>query len=182
MLTPIVYYNMMSLPIKQKQDPVLRELTKPVPIQDLPTSWLDKLLNEMSLTLAECSDGVALAAPQIGELWRVFIVGKRAFPKRDTSKPWPGDLVFINPVIIRQSRRKTELTEGCLSVLNCYGTTKRHERVSVVAYDQRGQKLIRHASGLLAQVFQHEIDHLNGILFTDHARDLHDVEPGLNHD
>jgi peptide deformylase len=165
----------MILPVRQVADPVLRQIAQAIPLKDLSAPWLEKIIKEMSVTLAGCVDGVALAAPQIGELWRLFIVGERAFPKRDTSKPWPGDLVFINPVIVRQSRRQIDLTEGCLSVRNLYGTTRRHERVSVEAYDQLGHKFVRHASGLLAQVFQHEIQHLDGILFIDQAQDLHEV-------
>ena len=172
----------MPLPVRQNQDPVLRQLAKPVPIEDRLAPWLDKMIGEMSATLTACPDGVALAAPQIGESWRVFIVGERAFLKRDASQPWTGDLVFINPVITRRSRRKIEFTEGCLSIRSRYGTTKRHERVSVAAYDLAGRKFTRHASGLMAQVFQHEIEHLDGILFIDHAWDLHDVEPGPTDD
>lgn len=177
MLTQTVCYKIMPLPVRQNQDPVLRQVAMSVPIQDLPATWLDKLIGEMSATLKACPDGVALAAPQIGESWRVFIVGERAFPKRNPSEPWSGDLVFINPTITRRSRRQTDLTEGCLSVRNRYGTTKRHDRVSVTAFNRVGQKLIRHASGLMAQVCQHEIEHLDGILFIDHARNLHQVEP-----
>ena len=158
----------MSLPIKQATDPLLRQIAKPIPLAAVRAPWLKKLVSEMSATLAACADGVALAAPQVGESWRLFIIGERAVPK---------NLVFINPVITRRARRKTELTEGCLSVRHHYGTTTRHERVSVEAYDQNGRKFAHHASGLLAQIFQHEIEHLDGILFIDHARDLHQVEP-----
>ena len=171
----------MTLPVRQVEDPVLRQIAQAIPLEDLTAPWLEKIIKEMSVTLAGCVDGVALAAPQIGELWRLFIVGERAFPNRNTAKPWPGDLVFINPVIVRQSRRQVDLTESCLSVRNYYGTTKRHERVSVEAYDQLSHKFFRHASGFLAQVFQHEIQHLDGVLFIDQARDLHEVEPETNH-
>ncbi len=171
----------MLLLIRQKEDPVLRRIAKPVPIADLPVSWIKKLTTDMSAALAVCADGVALAAPQIGESWRIFVVGARAFPTGDKTKLWPGDLVFINPTITRRSQKQVELAEGCLSVRNQYGTTKRHERVSVAAHDLAGRKFVHHASGLLAQVFQHEIEHLDGILFTDRARDLHEVEPNQNH-
>ena len=161
--------------IKQEPDLLLRQIAKMVPLTDCGAPWLKKLVSGMSTTLAACPDGVALAAPQIGESWRLFIVGERAFPKRDTAPHWDHDLVFINPVITRRSRRQAELTEGCLSVRHRYGTTVRPERVSVEAYDQNGHKFVRHASGLLAQVFQHEIEHLDGIIFIDHARNLHEV-------
>ena len=171
----------MPLLIRQKENPALRQIAKPVPIADLPAAWVKKLIDDMSTALAVCVDGVALAAPQIGESWRIFIIGERAFPDGDKTKTWPGDLVFINPTIIRRSRKQVELAEGCLSVRNQYGTTKRHERVSVAAYDLAGRKFVRHGSGLLAQVFQHEIEHLDGVLFTDRAWDLHEVGPNQNH-
>lgn len=170
----------MSLPIIQEPAAILRGIAKPVPVVDATSLWVKKLTAEMSDALAACVDGVALAAPQINQPWRVFVVGERALLKRGDTKPWPGDLVFINPKIIRQSRRQAEFLEGCLSVRNKYGTIKRHERVSVEAYDLAGLKFVRHASGLLAQVFQHEIEHLDGTLFIDRAWDIHEVEPDQN--
>ncbi len=171
----------MPLAIRQIEDPVLRETAKPIPLAEITEPWVKKLVADMSAALVVCVDGVALAAPQIGQSWRVFVVGERAFPTDNKDRIWPGDLVFINPTVIRRSRKKVELPEGCLSVRNQYGLIKRHERVSVEAYDLDGRKFVRHASGLLAQVFQHETEHLDGILFTDQARDLHEVEPDKNH-
>ncbi|MEK7621688.1 MAG: peptide deformylase [Patescibacteria group bacterium] len=162
----------MILRVRQNPDPVLRQLAQAVPISDLPSPWLDQLIAKMSATLSASPDGVALAAPQIGEAWRVFIVGRRAFPERDLTQSWSHDLVFVNPIITRRSRRQIECTEGCLSVKDYYGVTRRYERVSVAAFDATGKKLIHHASGLMAQVFQHEIEHLDGVLFIDHARNV----------
>ena len=172
---------MAILTVRQQADPVLRQKAKSVPVADFGSTWLLKLLTDMSDTLAACQDGVALAAPQIGESWRIFVVGERAFPRRDTKKPWSGDLVFINPIITRHSQRVIEVLEGCLSLASRYGTIKRHERVSVEAYNLEGNKFTRHASGLLAQVFQHETEHLDGILFIDQAWDLHDVDHNQGH-
>jgi peptide deformylase len=67
------------------------------------------------------------------------------------------------------------MDEGCLSVRGVYGTTKRHERVTLSAFDTDGKKFQRSAGGLMAQIFEHEIDHLNGILFIDHAERLVDL-------
>ncbi len=184
MLTQIVYYESMSSMIRQESDPVLRKISQAVPITDLASSWITKLIAEMSKTLAACADGVALAAPQIGESWRVFIVGERAFPlaKEGETRALDRDLVFINPKIVRRSRKKVELTEGCLSVINRFGTVKRHEQVTVEAYNEAGKKFTRHASGLMAQIFQHEIAHLDGHLFIDEAWDVHVIEPDGKHD
>ncbi len=82
------------------------------------------------------------------------------------------DLVFINPKISKLSREKEWLPEGCLSVRPLYGKTFRSKKATVEAYDENGKKFERGASGILAQIFQHETDHLNGILFIDHAKDI----------
>jgi peptide deformylase len=86
-------------------------------------------------------------------------------------------LVYINPAITRRSKETRELEEGCLSVRWKYGRVKRHTRCSIRAYDQQGKPFTRGASGLLAQIFQHETDHLDGVLFTDKAKDLRDLPP-----
>ena len=90
----------------------------------------------------------------------------------NSSNPHPLDKVFINPELIRASRKKAEMSEGCLSVRDIYGTVLRHEKASIKALDENGQPTTYHGAGLLAHIFQHEIDHLNGILFTDIAMKL----------
>ena len=87
------------------------------------------------------------------------------------------DLVFINPKILKLSKEREWLPEGCLSVRWLYGKTYRSKKVILTAYDEKGKKLKRGASGLLAQIFQHETDHLNGILFVDHAKDIREELP-----
>ena len=81
-------------------------------------------------------------------------------------------MVFINPEITRLSRKKKEMSEGCLSVRDIYGTVLRHEKASVHAFDISGKPFDYHASGLIAHIFQHECDHLDGILYTDKATRL----------
>jgi peptide deformylase len=78
-------------------------------------------------------------------------------------------MVFINPTITRLSRDKRLMEEGCLSVRWLYGTVRRSVKASIRAYNERGELVERGASGLLAQIFQHECDHLEGLLFTDKA-------------
>jgi peptide deformylase len=122
----------------------------------------------MSLALKSQGDGIALAAPQIGYPLRIFIISGKILNSDLATK----DLVFINPKISKLSRKKEWLSEGCLSVRPFYGKTFRSSKATVTAYDQKGKKINRGASGLLAQIFQHETDHLNGILFIDHAKDI----------
>ncbi len=82
------------------------------------------------------------------------------------------DMVFINPEITKLSRKKIWLPEGCLSVRWLYGEVLRSDKTTIRAYDEHGKLFTRGASGLLAQIFQHETDHLNGVLFTDMARNI----------
>ena len=191
--------------ILQKDEKVLREIAKEVPIQNIKTAKIKKVLKEMSEALKSQDDGVAIAAPQIGYSLRIFIVSGKIFradfPGRGVSKnnqngeqgssatplgvnsdPVKGNsdlknLIFINPKISKLSREKEWVPEGCLSVRPLYGKTFRSKKATVAAYDENGKKFIRGASGLLAQIFQHETDHLNGILFIDHAKDVKAEEP-----
>jgi peptide deformylase len=175
---------MAVLPILQSEEPVLHDMATPVPAELFGTQELDAIVQNMSETLDTQPDGVALAAPQLGIMHRIFIVryDRTREPVVDEDldaaivkdkKPAPAEIgVFINPEFVNSSRRRIDMDEGCLSVRGIYGTTYRHERATVRAYDQTGKKFERGGGGLMAQIYQHEIDHLNGILFIDHADDL----------
>ncbi len=171
----------MAKKILQKEQKVLREVAKEVPISDITTLKIKKILKEMSASLKSQNDGVAIAAPQIGYSLRIFVVAGKIFSedfmdKRERALETPEeslqDLVFINPVITKLSKDKEWVPEGCLSVRPFYGKTYRSKKATVEAYDENGNKFSRGGSGLLAQIFQHETDHLNGILFIDHAKDV----------
>ncbi len=182
--------------ILQRDEKVLREIAKAVPIKDIGTVKIKKVIKDMALALERQKDGVAIAAPQIGVSLRIFLVAGKVFDEdfmqdredRISGKKKIDDvtqkeikenknLVFINPEILKLSREKKWVPEGCLSVRWLYGKTHRSTKASIEAYDENGIKFIRGASGLLAQIFQHETDHLNGILFHDHAKDLKEEEP-----
>ena len=146
----------------------------------------------MKKTLSKETDGVALAAPQIGELWRIFVISHKAFShdaerKRknkkigfDPEKQY--DIVCINPEIVGLSKKKKRMPEGCLSVRNFYGNVTRAEKATIRAYNEKGELFERGGSDLIAQIFQHEIDHLDGILFIDKAEDIEEVRPEKQHD
>jgi methionyl-tRNA formyltransferase len=162
--------------IVQDGAPVLREIAKPVPEKLFGSKELTDLVRDMSEALNAFPEGVALAAPQLGVSYRLFIVRKdRTLPPQESGDgkplppPPPEIEVYVNPEIVKTSRKKAKVDEGCLSVHGVYGTTERHERVTIKARRPDGSHLSRGAGGLLAQIFEHEIDHLNGILFTDHA-------------
>ncbi|TSC77629.1 MAG: peptide deformylase 1A, chloroplastic-like [Parcubacteria group bacterium Gr01-1014_24] len=184
--------------ILQKKEKVLRQTAQEVHVSDIKTTKIKKVLKEMSEALKSQGDGVAIAAPQIGYSLRIFIVSDRIFAKdfvkkreekfksreeillnqnnvikdKDEEKKKVKDLIFINPKVSKLSRQKEWMPEGCLSVRPLYGKTFRSKKATIVAYDGNGKKFTRGASGLLAQIFQHETDHLNGILFIDHAKDI----------
>ncbi|GEM_PF-15494 len=178
--------------IVQDGAPILREIAKPVPESMFGSTELSRLVRDMAKALDHYPEGVALAAPQVGVSYRLFIVRKdRTLPPPSNqgrtlepnskgptlvAPPPPPEIeVFINPEIVKTSRKKAKADEGCLSVHGVYGTTKRHERVTIKARKADGSHIMRGAGGLMAQIFEHEIDHLNGILFTDHAERLINV-------
>lgn len=166
--------------IVQEGAKVLRDTAKPVPEDLFGSLELAQILKDMEVTLDGEPEGVALAAPQIGVPYRIFIVRKdRTLPPVDVpeGEPLPpappADVqVYINPELVKTSRRKKEMDEGCLSVRGIYGTTKRHERATVRARRFDGTKFEKNGGGIMAQIFEHELDHLNGILFIDHAEHL----------
>jgi len=166
--------------IVQEGMPVLRETAKPVPDELFGTPKLKKIIAEMRESLDSEQDGVALAAPQIGIGYRIFIVRyDRTLPpdKNDSTENKSDVGVYINPKILKTSRKRAKMEEGCLSVRGIYGHTRRYERSTVSAQDENGKHFTRGAGGILSQIFQHEIDHLNGILFIDYASDLYEFVP-----
>ena len=173
--------------IVQKEDKVLHQKAKSVPVREISSPKIQKILKEMSEALKTQDDGVAIAAPQIGYSLSIFVVSGKIFhedfmrgseekieiPEHEIQK----NLVFINPVISKLSREKTWVPEGCLSVRWLYGKTYRSTKATVTAYDENGKKFVRGASGLLAQIFHHETDHLKGLLFIDHATEVREELP-----
>ncbi len=159
---------------------MLRQEAQPVPEELFGTEELSKLVADMADALDQEPDGVALAAPQVGVSWRLFIVRKdRTLPPPPTDAPQrPAEIdVYINPEIVKTSRKRQRADEGCLSVRGVYGTTRRHERVTVRARREDGSRFTKGAGGLMAQIFEHETDHLNGVLFTDDAENLVEIHP-----
>ena len=181
--------------ILQQKEKVLREIAREVPVSDIKTKKIQAILKEMSSALLSQDDGVAIAAPQIGYSLRIFVVSGKIFSddfvesreerllnennviKSAEKEEKIKDLVFINPKISKLSRDKEWVPEGCLSVRWLYGNTFRSKKATVTAYDENGKKFVRGASGLLAQIFQHETDHLVGTLFIDHAKDIKEELP-----
>jgi peptide deformylase len=178
--------------ILQKEDPIedkiLRKKAREVAIFEIMGAPIQQLIKEMRSVLDNEIDGVGLAAPQIGESLRIFIVSNLVYNKVADAKEKKGknigqekqqkNLVFINPEFVKISREKHILEEGCLSIRPWYGNVKRAKKVIIKAYDENGKHFERGASGLLAQIFQHEMDHLEGTLFTDKAKNIHQLPIG----
>ncbi|WP_110952908.1 peptide deformylase [Anaerosinus massiliensis] len=144
---------MAILEIKKAGDKILKEICKPVEKID---RNIRKLLDDMAETMYK-ANGVGLAAPQVGIPLRIVVI--------DIGD---GLIELINPVMIKFEGRERD-TEGCLSIPDMYGEVERYSKVVVEALNRRGKKQRFSGEGLLARAFQHEIDHLDGILFIDRA-------------
>lgn len=164
--------------IVQNGDPVLRGKALSVSKDDILSPKTKKIISDMEVALASQKDGIAIAAPQIGVPLRIFLVSGALLKEVDTTyKGEAKALVFINPTITKRSRDRKEVEEGCLSVRWLYGKVHRSTRVTLTAMNEKAEKIERGASGLLAQIFQHEVDHLEGELFIDKAREVWEMSP-----
>ena len=147
---------MALLKVRCLPDSVLRKKAKKVPSID---KSLQKLVDDMFETMYK-SQGVGLAAPQIGVSLRVIVI---QLPEGET-------IALINPEIVRRSGER-EVVEGCLSVPGYVGELTRSERVTAKGIDRQGKQIRIKGTGLMAQALEHEIDHLNGVLYIDHIED-----------
>jgi len=170
--------------ILDRDSSILRQKAKIVPSKDIKSPRIKKIIRDMKLALDGEDDGVAIAAPQIGAPLRLFVVSPKIFDivtrktdKTAIKKPVAKHIICINPVVIKASKEKMVVEEGCLSVRYLYGDVKRAAKIKIRATDEKGKTFEIGGSGLLAQIFQHEIDHLDGILFTDKAANIHDMPP-----
>jgi peptide deformylase len=144
---------------------VLRNETKPVTDFD---DTLQILVDDMIETMRE-APGVGLAAPQIGISKKLAVIEYGS----DNDESIPKQLfVLVNPEIVDQSEETVRGIEGCLSVPGLVGTVDRSKVVTVKAQDYKGKNLKIRAEGWLARIFQHEIDHINGILYTDRSDEI----------
>lgn len=145
-------------PITKIPEPILRQKAKPVDFDVVSKHDLETLVKDMDATMRK-TNGVGIAAPQIGKSLALAIVDMRPTP-----------LVLINPVIKKYSWAKENGEEGCLSVPGHFDILKRAKEIVVKTFTLDGKPLTFTAKGFLARVCQHEIDHLNGILFIDRIK------------
>ena len=157
---------MAVIPVRVFPDPILKEKSKRVRTID---GSVQRLIGNMIETM-HSAGGVGLAAPQLGTPLRVIVIGI----------PGEEDIALINPEVVRRSGERL-VDEGCLSVPGYIGQIKRAESVKVKGRDQNGKKIRIKADELLAQALEHEIDHLNGVLYIDYLESmdkLRKIEPG----
>lgn len=154
----------MPRPILQAGAPVLRQKAKKIKeFGQQVASLTEEMLESM-----HAAEGLGLAAPQIGVSQRVIVIQMPGETDEEGQETEPGELyIYCNPEIIEASGEE-EGPEGCLSVLGYVGEVKRATQVTVKGQDVNGRKIRTKATGLLARAFQHEIDHLDGILYIDH--------------
>ncbi len=148
--------------------PLLGQVAEPVVEFNTPT--LDTLLRDMFDTLA-AANGAGLAAPQIGVSLRVVVFGMADNPRYPDVEPI-AETVLINPLITVIDAREVEAWEGCLSVPGMRGLVSRYRTICYAGHDSQGRRFERNVSGFHARVVQHEVDHLEGILYPRRIRDL----------
>jgi peptide deformylase len=165
-----LYVQNAERPVVKVPDPVLRKTADPV----MKIAKKQVLLIDDMIRVMKQANGVGLAAPQIGILQRIIVIAPEGM--RPTA--------LINPVVVK-SEGEFIGQEGCLSIPGLYGDVKRPEYVEVEAMDRRGREVVFELEGMPAKVVQHEIDHLDGILFTDKVdmATLHWAHPNsVDHD
>lgn len=170
----------MPLPITQFGDPVLRMRATEVDPDDIGSPEVQDIIEDMIVSLA-AAGGVGLAAPQISVSWRIIIIKIPAMIRVGY-----GDieetplLVMVNPEIVSFSQETRRAPEACLSINSpdggrYEGVLERPERVQVRGFDRHGKEITVDADKFLSRALQHEVDHLDGILFTDRIRNLKDL-------
>lgn len=152
-----------ALKVLCEPDKKLRLMSKSVAVDQIASGDMASMIADLIVTM-QVENGVGIAAPQVGIQERVIIVDMHGTPT-----------AFINPEITERSFKLVNSEEGCLSVPGKWGIVKRHRSVTVKALDATGQPVSFKAHGLISIIFQHEIDHLDGILFIDRAEKLTDV-------
>jgi peptide deformylase len=152
--------------------PALHTIAEEITAEEFSDGTVAKILKSLRAAIktydVEGYAAVAIAAPQIGVAKRMFLIEDQHNEREDTIPT----IVAINPRITKSSKKSQVLGEGCLSIPDTYGVVNRHKNVTLEALDEYGEPFTRGAGGLLAQIIQHECDHLDGTLFTDRAEKI----------
>lgn len=157
--------------IAQLGNPILRQKARLV--EDFNDPILSALIDSLLETVAS-ANGVGIAAPQISQSYRLFVVASRPsirYPHAPTMQP----TVMINPQIIAHSEEKVKDWEGCLSIPGLRGLVPRYQTIEVEYYDREGQRQRQILTDFVARIFQHELDHLDGLVFLDRLSSNQDL-------
>ncbi|HLG94528.1 MAG TPA: peptide deformylase [candidate division Zixibacteria bacterium] len=152
----------MVLEIRKYSDPVLRQKAQTVNVFD---EKLARLAADMTATM-EAASGVGLAGNQVGVLERIFVADTASFELSGKK------IAVVNPEIVFRSSEEAVEEEGCLSIPGVYAEVRRPKRIKLAGWNLKGEKMELDAEDMIARVFCHETDHLNGVLFIDHLTAL----------
>lgn len=155
--------------ILEKNNPSLRKKAEPISSAEFKASWLKELIRDMFEIMQE-KGAVGVAAPQIGISKRIIVFGT-SYTKRRKPEVHIPDTALINPIFKVLSEEKALGYEGCLNSGDLMGEVPRAIEIEYSGYDIEGNHIVKQATGLEARILQHEIDHLDGILFFDHIED-----------
>lgn len=161
------------LPITRFGNPVLREPARRLSKDEILSDDTQSLIENMRFTLIEKKYGVGIAAPQVGAGIALSVIGVKPTPNRPELEPF--DTVLINPEIVERFGKPVNMWEGCVSCGTeddiLFAQLPRYEQVKVTWFDEYAKSREEVIGGFVAQVVQHETDHLNGVLFVDHVTD-----------
>ena len=166
----------------KKEEKFLRHKTAEFDFGGFTKKEINELIKKMRETMTKAI-GIGLSANQIGLSLKMFIalIPEKPLKRDEKNKiiiPSPDEAKFyaiFNPEIVKFSEKKSLMEEGCLSVPGVYGMVERPEKITLAGYNKNGKKLKIKAFGLLSRVFQHETDHLNGILFIDKCKEIYKI-------
>lgn len=161
---------MAVLKVLQMGNPLLRSVSEKVSREKLYSEEFQSFVDDLIATMRH-EDGAGLAAPQVGVLDRVFVMEMQENPRYPEKENFPLHIV-VNPEIIHTSSEKTQSWEGCLSIPRLRGRLKRYERITMKGLNRDGEDLEMQLTGFSAIVAQHELDHLNGVLFIDRMESM----------
>lgn len=162
-----------KLKIYEFGNPILRENAKSLTMKDIKSAKIQKLISQMQDFILSKKMGVGLAAPQAGEGSAIAVICIRPIKHRKEAKEF--DLVIINPTIIKTYGNRIQQWEGCISTgplkSGLFAKVPRYKKIDLKYIDEKGIKQSKTFEGLPAHIIQHEVDHLNGILFVDKVKD-----------
>lgn len=159
----------MTLEIVEIGHPVLHEVASVVPVEDVNSKEVQSFIDAL-IDTKRAANGAGIAANQVNNTWRIFIVEIVDNPRYPYKPEYPLT-VMVNPKITFLTDKRFDSFEGCLSVPNLRGVVQRCPQVNVQGLDRHGKPVDFNIGGITAGTFQHELDHLDGILFTDRVQD-----------